>query len=122
MSPEEGHKDDQRCGTPPLEGQAGRDGAYQTREEKASGTPAAFQYLKGTSGKAGEGLFIRVCSDRMRGNAFKFENSNFRLDIRKKFFTVRVVRYWNELSKDVVDAPSLEMFKARLDGTLSNLV
>ncbi|KFM11773.1 hypothetical protein AS27_15269, partial [Aptenodytes forsteri] len=46
----------------------------------------------------------------------------FRLDIRKKFFTKRVVRYWNRLPIEVVDAPSLEVFKARLDGPLSNLV
>ena len=42
----------------------------------------AFQYLKGTYRKAGEGLFIRACSDRMRGNGFKLEEGRFRLDIR----------------------------------------
>ncbi|KFM03001.1 hypothetical protein AS27_15501, partial [Aptenodytes forsteri] len=46
----------------------------------------------------------------------------FRLDISKKFFTVRVVRHWNRLPREAVDAPFLEVFKARLDGTLSNLV
>jgi len=46
----------------------------------------------------------------------------FRLDIRKKFFTVNVVRHWNRLPSEAVDAPSLEAFKARLDGPLSNLV
>ena len=50
------------------------------------------------------------------------EEGRFRLDIRKKFFTVRVVRHWNRLPSEVVDAPSLEAFKARLDGALSNLV
>ena len=45
-----------------------------------------------------------------------------RLGIRKKFFTVRVVRHRNKLPREVVDAPSLEAFKARLDGALSNLV
>ena len=44
------------------------------------------------------------------------------LDVRKKFFTVRVVRHWNKLPREAVDAPSLEVFKARLDGALSNLV
>ena len=58
----------------------------------------------------------------MRGNDFKLEEGRFRLDIRKTFFTVRVVRHWNRLPKDVVDAPTLEAFKARLDGALSNLV
>ncbi|KFQ91353.1 hypothetical protein Y956_08387, partial [Nipponia nippon] len=46
----------------------------------------------------------------------------FSLDIRKKFFTIRVVRHWKRLPRKVVDAPSLEVFKARLDGALSNLI
>ncbi|KFQ48770.1 hypothetical protein N334_03242, partial [Pelecanus crispus] len=83
---------------------------------------AAFQYLKGSYKKAGEGLFTRACSDRTRGNGFKLKEGRFRLDKRKKFFTMRVVRHWNRLPREVVDAPSLEVFKARLDGDLSNLV
>ena len=82
----------------------------------------AFQYLKGAYRKAGEGLFIRVFNDRTRGNGFKLEQGRFRLDIRKKFFTVRVVRPWNMLPSKVVNAPSLGAFKVRLDGALSNLV
>ena len=58
----------------------------------------------------------------MRGDCFKLKEGRFRLDIRKKFFTVRVVRHWNRLLREVVDAPSLEVFKARLDGALSDLV
>ena len=83
---------------------------------------AAFQYLKGAYKKAGEGLFTRACSDRTRGNGFQLKVGRFRLDVRKKFFTVRVVRHWNRLPREVVDAPSLETFEARLDGALSNLV
>ena len=52
----------------------------------------------------------------------KLKECRFVLDIRKKFFTVRVVRHWNRLPREAVDAPSLEVFKARLDGALSNLV
>ncbi|GAB0194094.1 hypothetical protein GRJ2_001874700 [Grus japonensis] len=83
---------------------------------------AAFQYLKGAYRKAGEGLFIRECSDRTRGNGFKRKEGRFRLDVRQKFFTVRVVRYWNRLPREVVDAPSLEVFKTRLDEALGNVV
>jgi len=58
----------------------------------------------------------------MRGNGFRLEEGRFRLDMRKRFFTVRVVRHWNMLPNKTVDAPSLESFRARLDGALNNLV
>ncbi|KFR11744.1 hypothetical protein N306_12270, partial [Opisthocomus hoazin] len=55
-------------------------------------------------------------------NGFKLQQGRFRLDIRQKFFTMKVVKHWHRLPREVVDAPSLETFKARLDGALSNLV
>ena len=58
----------------------------------------------------------------MRGNGFKQEKGRFRLDIKKKFFSGRVVRYWNRLPRAVVNAPSLEAFKARQDEAVSNVV
>ncbi|KFQ76359.1 hypothetical protein N335_11258, partial [Phaethon lepturus] len=54
-------------------------------------------------------------------NSFKEKESRFRLDRRKKFFTMRVVKHWHRFPKEVVDAPSLETFQVRLDGALSNL-
>jgi len=83
---------------------------------------AAFQYLKGSYRKDGEGLFTRVCSDRTRGKGCKLQEGRFRSDIRKKFFTMRMVRHWHRLPREAVAAPSLAVFKARLDGALSNLV
>jgi len=82
----------------------------------------AFQYLKGSYRKEGDGLFSRVCGDRTRGNGFQLKEGRFRLDIRKKSFIVKVVRYWKRLPRDVVDAPSLETFKLRLDLALGNLI
>ena len=83
---------------------------------------AAFCYLKGSYRKEGDRLFSRICCDRTRGNGFKLKEERFRLDIRKESLTVRAVRYWNRLPRDVVDALSLEIFKARLDQSLTNLI
>ena len=65
---------------------------------------------------------MRMDSDRTRGNGFKLGQGRFRLDIRKKFFTQVLMTHWNRLPKEVVDAPSLEAFKARLDVALGSLV
>ncbi|GAB0182924.1 hypothetical protein GRJ2_000757700 [Grus japonensis] len=83
---------------------------------------AAFQYLKETYRKDGEGQLTRAFSDRTKRNGFKLKEGRFILDIRKKFFTLRVVRHWNRLPREAVDAPSLEVSKARLDGALGNVV
>ena len=82
----------------------------------------AFQYLKGAYKQEGKWLFTMVDSDRIRGNGLKLRHGRFRLDIRRKLFTKRVVTHWNRLPKEVVDCPILEAFETRLDLTLSSLV
>lgn len=65
--------------------------------------------------------FTRVCSDRIRCNCFKLKEDRFRSDVRRKFYTVRVVRHCNRLSREAVDLQSLKVWN-RLDGSLSKLV
>jgi len=77
----------------------------------------AFQYLKGAYERGGERHFTRSCSDRTRGRGFKLKEGRIRLDV-----TMRVVRYWHRFPREDVDAPSLKVFKAGLNGALSNLV
>jgi len=81
----------------------------------------AFQYLKGAYRKDGDNLFIKACCDRTSNKDFKLREGRFRLDIRKKCFTARELKHWNGLPREVVQAPSLEAFKARFYRALSKL-
>ena len=69
-----------------------------------------------------EQLFTQSNSERTRGNGFKIKEGKFRLDVRKKLFTQRVIRPWHRLPRAALDAPSLEVLKGRLDGVLGSLI
>lgn len=74
---------------------------------------AFYNYLKGDRGEMGVDI-SHITSDRMKENVLKLHQGRFRLDIRKNLFSRRVVKCWNKVPREVVESPSLNVFKNHL--------
>jgi len=83
---------------------------------------ALFQYLKDDYSEGAVGLFSLFTGDRMTGNVLKLHRSKFRLTIRKNFFIEMLFKHWNRFPREVVESPSLHVFKNHLAVLLRDMI
>ena len=103
---EKGHENHQRAGVPLLQGKVEGTGLVLCILEKRIlqvEAIVAFQYLKGAYKQKGDQVLTQADSDGTRSYDFKLKEGRFKLGVRRKFFTKRIVRLWNRLYREVAD-------------------
>ena len=82
-----------------------------------------YKYLKGDGRQIDEARHFSVmCSERTRSNGLKLEHRKFHANMQENFYMVRVMEQWNRLPREVVESPSVEIFKTHLDAYLCDLL
>ena len=79
-----------------------------------------YKIMKGIDRVDAGRLFPLVGESSTRGHSLKIRGSRFRTELRRNFFTQRVVNLWNSLPSEAVEAPSLNIFKKKIDSFLKN--
>jgi len=98
-------------------------GLFSLKKRKLRGDLLnAYKYLKGGCQDDAVRLFSVVPRNRTRGNGHKLKHRKFQLKMRKNFFTLRMTEPCNRLPREVMESPSLELFKTRLDKVLCSLL
>ena len=98
-------------------------GLFSLEKHKLRGDlMAIYKFIRDDHQYLGECLFTRSPQGMTRSNGYKLLQDHFRRDIRKNCFTVRTPKVWNSLASEVVQAPTLNTFKSKLDAYLAGIL